>query len=271
MLTERDVWRLTKYVNADNAKIKRKVEKCLPRKTTGDHGYPSTPHHFNENGRAVFTSRQLEWGLPEHFGWEGEYEVQDLGLDYAMNWQDECIHRPRAIHHYSRIDRFKFTLGQLLGCNGDVPPEVLALMPAALQYVSRSEIWVTVRQILKRAGLRLYYNRIPAILAKLGLVRFSGQDKYQAIMADFIKMHNVFSAIKKQMHRVYFPNLRYVAVRLIAKHNLVLPYEIPPTLTPAKTISLSRDFDKIWEFIHEREEEEDTQRLVADIEAFFRE
>jgi hypothetical protein len=272
MLTEQDVWRLNKFVAADHrkhvvkkVKNRRSMAETYPN-SVDHHGLPDTPHHFASDGKAVFTSIQLEWGLPEHFGWTEGYEVQDLGPDFALNWADEGQARRRAVHHYSRIDRFKFTLGQLLGCTGEVPPEVFDLMPAALKYVGKDELWVTVRQILKKAGLRIYYNRIPAILAGLGMIRFTGTgDKYQAIMADFVKMHNVFSAIKTKVKRVYFPNLRYVAVRLMAKHGVVLPYTIPATLTPAKTVALAKDFDEIWAFIIDR----DCDEFTAEMEAFF--
>lgn len=272
MLTERDVWRLNKYVaddlranTAKTVRSKKSMAEMYPN-FADVHGYPSTPHHFAPDGKAVFTSLQLEWGLPEHFGWTQEYEVQDLGPDFALNWSDEITHRRRAIHHYSRLDRFKATLGQLMGCTGDVPPKVLALMPPALKYVGKDELWLTVRQILKKAKMRLYYNRIPAILAGIGLISFSKSlDRYQAIMEDFARMHNVFSAVKKRLKRAYFPNLRYVAVRLMAKHGVVLPYTIPATLTPAKAVVLAKDFEAIWEFISDKE----CDALTAEMEEFF--
>jgi hypothetical protein len=268
MLQERDIWRLTRLVNADIKKYNKENHKRLNliQEDSGDHGYPSTPHHFNCEGKAVFTSRQLEWGLPEHFGWDEEYEVQDLGPSYALNWSDEFAMRRRPVHHYSRIDRFKFTLAQLLGCAGEVPKTILHLMPTNLKYVSREDVWVTVRQILKTNNLRLYYNRIPAILAGLGLISFKNiGDKFNMIMKDFERMHHVFRAIKKQVNREYFPNLRYVAVRLIKKHAIELPYVIPPTLTVIKTRQLDIDFDKIWGFIFER----DCDEFTAEMEQFF--
>lgn len=272
MLTEHDIWRLNKYVSDDlkahavkTPRVKKSMAAMYPN-YADVHGYPSTPHHFSSDGKAVFTSLQLEWGLPEHFGWTQEYEVQDLGPDFALNWADELVHRRRAVHHYSRLERFKATLGQLMGCAGDVPAPVLALMPATLKYVSPGELWLTVRLILKKAKLRLYYNRIPAILAAIGLITFGPRnDKYQAIMEDFARMHNVFASIKARLNRSYFPNLRYVAVRLMAKHGVRVPYTIPPTLTPSKEVALTKDFDIIWAFIEDR----DCDAFTAELEAMF--
>ena len=59
---------------------------------------------------------------------------------------------------------------------------------------------------------------------------------------------------------------RYVAVRLMAKHGVALPYTIPATLTPAKTAALNDDFEKIWAFIMDRE----CAELTSDMAAFFK-
>lgn len=69
-------------------------------------------------------------------------------------------------------------------------------------------------------------------------------------------MHQVFPEIKQKLGRAYFPNLRYVAVRLMEKHGIKLSFTIPPTRTLKKQESLDQIFDTIWDYILEKDTRE---------------
>lgn len=230
---------------------------------------PNRPHHYSKTGRAVFTSDQLGWANPEDFGFFDEYEVveeEHSSHPLALNWSDEInLVKRRPVHRYSREDRFKFTLAQLMGCSGEVPDAVIQAMPYELCLMDQDRLWEEVRRILKTNGWRLYYNRIPAILARLHLVPRSPSSTgtFQRIMEDFKRMHHVFSTIKKSLGRVYFPNLRYVAVRLMERHHIHLPFNIPKTRTFKKQESLDHIYEKIWTFIIDQD--------AQDVEDFFSE
>jgi hypothetical protein len=230
---------------------------------------PNKPHHYTASGRAVFTSEQLSWARPDDFGFFDEYEVieeEHSSHPLALNWVDERnLIKRRPVHRYSREERFKFTLAQLMGCSGDVPDHVLAAMPKSLYALDQDHLWEEVRRILKQHGWRLYYNRIPAILARLHLVPRSPSSTctFQRIMEDFHRMHRVFSEIKQRLGRIYFPNLRYVAVRLMERHRIRLPFTIPKTRTFKKQESLDTIYDTIWTFIIDQD--------AQDVEDFFTE
>ena len=224
---------------------------------------PSTPHHYNKAGRAIFTSSQLEWANPEDFGFTADYEVveeEHTAHPLALNWADECyLQKKRAVHHYCRQERFRFTLSQLMGSTvRDIPAIVLSKIPKSITRIPKARLWYSIRQILKKHGWRLYYNRIPAIISALNLVNFrtSSTSAFIRIIQDFERMHRIFKKIKTSLGRTYFPNLRYVAVRLMEKHNIVLPFLIPRTLTVKKQQSLDLMYTKIWNAIADEEAQE---------------
>lgn len=231
--------------------------------------FPTEPHSFNSSGRAIFTSSQMEWGYPEDFGWDKEYEVIEqehsahpLGLDYADEIQ---LERRRPIHRYCRIDRFKTVLAQLMGYTGfnipkkelrykslKLPSKIKDILPRNIKYTPKSQMWEAIRGALKENNYHIYYNRIPAILAGLSMIDYrNGRNtgKFAKIMTDFERMHKVFYEIRTDLKRKYFPSLRYVALRLMEKHGVEMPIEIPLTRTNQKRIELAEIYDLIWNYI----------------------
>lgn len=217
---------------------------------------PSMPVGWSVEGVPQFTTTQLSWAAPEDFGFD-EYEILERPPPFALSWAEEisCPKR-RPTHKYSRFDRFRSVLNQLmLGC-GDLPLHLLAQIPAL---DSEGDMWEQLRCILKAAGLRKYYNRIPGILCSMGYCTLFGSSSakaYDAILADFTTLSATFTASKVCLKRIYFPNLRYICTRLMERHGVRLPLVIPRARTSKKRAALDLTFDHMWLLAYDIEPEE---------------
>ena len=234
-------------------------EDILPPMMSRSPTLPDRPHHFDASGTAVFTSEQMAWADPEQFGFDEEYvvvEEEETSHPWALNYADELnLPRRRPVHRYSRSERFKFILGQLMGCSGTVPPQVLAIFqPAQLARIPKDQLWDEVRCILKTHRWRIYYNRIPAILAGLGLMsfKFSDTKKFQDILHDFDQLDKIFNDLQPTLGRTYFPNLRFVAIKLMARHGLAPPFKIPLARTVRKLQALEQLYTQLWTAVEEK-------------------
>lgn len=211
---------------------------------------PNVPTSY-ENGIPQFTTDQLTDADPEHYGFY-EYDIISKPLPLALNWEDEVLQpKKRNVHRYIRYDRFRNTLAQLMVGHGDVPSYILNKLPSI-----KGNLWENTRQFLKKSSFRIYYNRIPSILASMGYIKYKPQRQrtFTDILDDFKEMDKIYDKIKHKLNRKYFPNLRYTAVRLMQRHGIDLPYEIPRARTQKKTTSLDDLFDFIWMEIDSLEE-----------------
>ncbi len=116
--------------------------------------------------------------------------------------------------------------------------------------IPRPEIWEYIRNLLKENGLAKYYNRIPAILGVAGYNK--GQCKipyeaYAAIIDDFRRLDYIFPKIKKSINRAYFPSLRYVAYRLMLKHNVTTDWYFTVIRTRHKHAELDLIYSVMWD------------------------
>ena len=166
------------------------------------------------------------------------------------------------IHRYSRTIRFKTILGQLVGHTGFVTKRSKDMLEEALEDLSAFErdytppcmVWETIRSHLKNNGRQIFYNRIPAIAAKLKLADFRNittTKQIANVLDDFESMHEIFGRIRHKLQRRYFPNLRFTALKLMEKHGIKLPIHIPMTRTNLKKEVLEKDFETIWDCIAE--------------------
>ena len=55
------------------------------------------------------------------------------------------------------------------------------------------------------------------------------------------------------MNRKYFPNLKYVALKLLFKYGFSNPFGLKLAKTPSRLQKLENDFKLIWENIEEEE------------------
>lgn len=255
----------------NNQKITRDHD--FTRDAWGTSIFPTEPKSYTKAGKAVFTSSQLEWGYPEDFGWNKEYEVveeEHSSHPLGLNYDDEVqLQKRRPVHRYCRRERFKTVLAQLMGYTGftiskkesrdndeKIPIKIKDILPRNIKYTPKSQMWETVREVLKENNYHIYYNRIPAILSGLAMLDYrQGRNagKFAKIMDDFERMHKVFYEIRLGLKRKYFPSLRYVALRLMDKHGVVMPLKIPLTRTTQKRIELAIIYKTIWDYITNQE------------------
>lgn len=212
-----------------------------------------------ENYIPFYNSDQIErYGLPEYWGVE-QYQIIEtresgapMVTDYDM--EQARVGALRPIHYYNRVERFESTLYQLVACRGKVPPDVVEYIVNSGFDRHPDRVWDSIRTILKQKKDKKwtrYYNRIPTILQILGFERkinFGDQNSFiLELVNDFKKVQAAFERIKPTLSRTYFPNLRYVAFRLLQQHGAMFEYRIPFLRTPSKEKML----DELWNLIQE--------------------
>jgi len=143
----------------------------------------------------------------------------------------EAKSKCRPIHRYNRLERFKNTLDQLLGCRGNVSDDVMELMEGV------QVNWENIRRVLKQNKLPKLYNQIPLIIRKLGFgncIEFENfHQSYIEILKEFNQIHYNFNQLQN-CNRRYFPNLRFVALKLIEKYGGKFLFDIPFIRTKRK-------------------------------------
>lgn len=209
------------------------------------------PHHY-DGDIPVFTLDQINNSEPEQFGFT-EYLVVDGEPTYALNWEDEQqLEKKRPVHRYCRKERFRFTLCQLLGCSGRIPPQIYNhFKNLNLDHIPQDQLWNFLRTELKKQGWKIY-NRIPGLVGHIGRskARMTNLKAYQQILEDFEKMHIAWPDIKSRFGRKYFPNLRYTALKLMSKSGIDPVLEIPLTMTPRKQVVLDEIYEEMWASIN---------------------
>lgn len=207
-----------------------------------------------ENGIPFYTSQQVNlFGLPHHWGVQ-QYQIIELYddgrppvTDYDMEQERRGSLRP--IHHYNRVERFESILYQLIGCRGIIPPSVIKIIQESQIDRHPDRIWDSVRNILKKHKLSVYYNRIPIILDQLGFDRKIKWGDQNALVLELVnefkKISAKFEELKPLLERTYFPNLRYVAFKLLKEYGAEFQYRIPFLRTPRK----EKVMDDLWEML----------------------
>lgn len=183
-----------------------------------DHGIPDNPPS------PIVSFGETEWWEPELYQMDYQQE-QEFQLNI------------KKIHRYVRLERFKFTVHQLLGQAGYVPYEAIKVVKRCLGgKVSKKRIWNKVRKILKVHKGRKFYNRIPNIVGRItGLWPHCPTGVVDTLVKDFMGMSCKFdSGLGVKWGRRYFLNMRFVALMLMEKHGVVFPYHIPLVRTIRK-------------------------------------
>lgn len=201
------------------------------------------PFHYREDGTPVFTQDQLhDYGLPSDYGFKYYDVIESPQFVSEFNPHARCWGRP--IHRYNRRSRFYNTLLQLLGDRGTVPEHVLTLVKAYLK--PDEDPWNGTRRILKHFKFRIYYNRIPYIVKQLknqNSTQKIKSDQYYNIMEEFGTFCFWFETHKRELNRKYFPNMRFLALKLALKHGIQFNYTIPLTRTSRK----EKELEHIWD------------------------
>lgn len=112
-----------------------------------------------------------------------------------------------------------------------IPDTVLAVLEYEGVIMEPDKIWESVRKTLKQYKYKKYYDRIPCIITLLGYPgRIHMTDEIlHKILRDFQDMSDTFEELKRggMLDIKYFPNLRYIALKLMEKYNVQVDYYIP--------------------------------------------
>ena len=227
---------------------------------------------FDGDGKMYFTREQIDmFGKPNYPSY---YVVEEREVLFGMEWEDELqLPRPRKVHRYNRSTRFRHILTQLCCMTGNVPIEVVAKVADELGVKYKiwerwqrrkdgsrkikewellekydydpDDIWDRVRIFLRDNKLGLYYNRIPTILNHFGIRTKKNitPKQYTGIIEEFQQLSDAWISSKK----IYFPDLRYVALRLMNKHGIDVCYRIPWVNTKRKLKSLHEKVERIYD------------------------
>lgn len=199
-----------------------------------------------ENNVPVFTTRDIDdYGFPEHFGYDNYIVVESRDLNLVTDFNQEHEYDLRPIHRYSRLARFKSTLYQLIGERGSVPSAVITMVRTYLKPDSPDK-WNATRAILKHYRQTAYYNRIPLILVTLGYeksVEPTTGAQLSTIIEDFMRISEKFERIKHEFKLRYFPNIRFIVLKLLQKHGIETNYPVPFIRTERKRKSL----EELWQ------------------------
>lgn len=145
----------------------------------------------------------------------------------------------RPIHRYSRFDRFRMVLLQLLGWRGKVEEDVFEI--CEMIDFDKLDAWYVFKRELKWNDKSRYYNRIPRILFLMGRSGRLQVDSlsFNAILERFRRLEYLFSL---QSERKYFPSLRYTSIRLLWEFGIEHDFRIDSLLTKHRKEAL----DDFW-------------------------
>lgn len=204
------------------------------------------PIRYDDDGVAIYTTDQIDlYGIPS-----GTFYVIE-SVVYASNYGDSYVMEPKPVHRYCRLSRFRTTLLQLLGVTGfktsrslDMLDVVNDALPYSLSYTPTCMLWEEIRKVLKANKRQIFYNRIPVIAQNLDLAtkKVVNRGLFNDIMNDFKKLERAFTTIKFNIDRIYFPSLRFIALKLCEEYNIQLPIDIPYCRTKQKFKSLHETY-----------------------------
>lgn len=189
-----------------------------------------------------FSRNQFDdYGDPIHYGYQYYYIIES-GYEIDMTSNDYFVESNyifRKIHRYSRIERFKRTLREILS-NYTIPKSKLYIFKKIS--LDRKTIWNDVRFCLKLNKLNSYYNRIPHIISKISdfkSIRIT-QKQYQYVLTRF---KNIEANFKKKILEIkYFPNIRFIILKIFQELGLKFDYDVPLLQTKRKLLLL----EQVW-------------------------
>lgn len=149
----------------------------------------------------------------------------------------------RPVHHYSRFDRFRMVLLQLLGWRGKVEEDVMEI--CEMIDFNLKDVWLVFKKELKWNSKSQYYNRIPRILVLMGKAKQLKVDSltYCLILQRFKELEYLFGL---QNERKYFPSLRYTCCRLLFEHGIEHGFKIDSLLTKQRKEALDLFWNKFF-------------------------
>ena len=202
------------------------------------------PVRFDPDQTPVYDSYQIEtFGLPEHWGVFCYRVISLRETEHPMvtDWKMEQERgKLRPIHRYSRVERFTSILAQLICSRGKIPKDMIQKIRDHQISKDPDLAWNSVRKILKDMKAWKYY-----MLGYPQNTKCKENGLMIEIINDFRIISSRFDQVKKNLGRVYFPSLRFIAFKLLQLHGIEFSYKIPFVRTPRKLKAM----EQIWELL----------------------
>ena len=202
---------------------------------------PLQPVSYDIDNIPEFSKEDVDlYGSPSNYGYQQFLVIesptyQQIAIDHHRIYKDK--------HRYSRIERFRSVLLQLVGVRGTIPPNVLVTILMNDYDKHPDRIFSSIRKILKANKMSKYVLRIQSIIHKLGhpytiKVKASLQDmENQFRQASF-----EFERRKHLLNRKYFPNLKFWALKILQHNETEFGFKIPLL----QTSRIRRKLNIIW-------------------------
>lgn len=132
---------------------------------------------------------------------------------------------------------------------GKVPFEVFETVMDQITFASEQDMWLDISNILSKSGNWKYVNRIPTITNMLGYDPYFQTRRQEFILERFYTASARFDYLKERNElgdRKYFPNLRYVALRLLAEHEATFTYPVTLLKTKSKLKPMDELYNKLF-------------------------
>jgi len=201
---------------------------------------------IDPDGVPVFSNIQIsDYGMPELWGYNVYRVSESLEADFVTDYKMEQSLYFKKIHRYSRVARFKVCLFNILGDRGIIPQHVKTMVKLYLKPDSMDK-WNDTRKILKHFKQQKHYDQIPSILRCLSYGRcFPSLTclQFEGLICDFQHLSEKFDRTKTDYKRRYFPNIRFIVLKLLEMHGIRPNYPIPLVRTSRKMKSLQELWD----------------------------
>lgn len=204
------------------------------------------PIRFDDDDVPIFTNLQVDdYGFPELWGYETYRIIESREANFVTDYKMEQERYYQKTHRYSREARFKVCLLNLLGERGKIPDMVLTMVKSSLNPHSKDK-WNDTRRILKHYKQRKYYDNIPIILRMLKYERLFNpitSEKIEELINDYKFLSTKFEETKSA--RRYFPNIRFIVLKLLHTHGIAQNYPIPLARTQRKLKTLNQLWNEL--------------------------
>lgn len=206
------------------------------------------PIRYDPDGVPLFSSRDIDdYGLPELYNYQVYRVVESRDLAFVTDYNMEQQREWRKIHRYSRQARFRTTLLNLVGERGKIPVQTIQVVKTYLKPQSK-DLWNDTRSILKHFKMGRFYDNIPIILKQAGYKSCFSKitaTQIRDIIRDFKMLSSRYDNMKTSHSRVYFPNIRFVVLKLLERHGFTPKYKIPLVRTVRKKVALNKLWDSM--------------------------
>tara|TARA_R110002126_G_scaffold78877_1_gene196178 strand:- start:112 stop:753 length:642 start_codon:yes stop_codon:yes gene_type:complete len=203
-----------------------------------------------EFGIPTYSSSDIEmFGLPDHYGvWQYMVvETRETSWPLVHEWTPpENVKK----HKYDRIERFETIVRYLCG-GGKIPLEVYEWFEENMFDHNPTTMFATCQKLLRKKKWGRYTNRIPLIIEGFGYSRVVVRPRVGGVIVSnvfekFRMMSVKFDGMPKTKEWKYFPNMRYVALRLMQMNGVTFNYTLPLVKTPSKVAVLENKFDILF-------------------------